>query len=187
MVTKEYQPLCSVRLTYFCNSNGYLWLGSPEWVCTPPQTSCLAIDAIKYSFQCFYLHGWLFSLERERKQFNKFISTFDIYKVNGRIWLQRPVHLFGWITYYYTEPLWQSVSANSGSSTAGQLEYSSPWAALAQIPPASSALKTSWWGFTSLKPVVIWWNSQRIGDNLSQLQITSNSVSWWLRNLGVHA
>lgn len=53
-------------LTYFCNSNGYLWLGSPEWVGTPPQTSCPAVDAIKYSFQCFYLPGWLFSLEWER-------------------------------------------------------------------------------------------------------------------------
>lgn len=54
-----------VAITYFYNSNGCLWLVSPEWVGTPPQISCPAVDAIKYSFQCFYLPGWLFSLKKE--------------------------------------------------------------------------------------------------------------------------
>lgn len=62
------KELTWVRTIYFCNSSGCWWLGSPAWAGTPPQTSCLATDAIKYSFQYSDHRGSLFSLEGEIKQ-----------------------------------------------------------------------------------------------------------------------
>lgn len=78
-------------MTYFCNSNGYSWLGSPEWAGTPPQTSCPAVDATECSSQCFYLPGWLFSLEvcQETERKTLFYPKRHAYlSAEGSGWLQ---------------------------------------------------------------------------------------------------
>lgn len=48
-----------------------------------------------------------------------------------------------WSSYCYTERLWRSGAADSGSWTAVLQGWFSPWVAQAQTPPASLELKTS--------------------------------------------
>lgn len=87
----------------------------------------------------------------------------------SRIQNKYPMSIY---TYYYTEPLLQSVSVNSGSWTAGQGECSCLSAVLVQNQLASSELKTSW---QIVNKTTLW------GEKCQNYELKSKSDDCWLK------